>query len=140
MKALFTIIFLVCSFPAFAQGIRVITHESNPYTSLTKAQLRDFFMKKSKHWPNGTPVKFFDRTDGSAERAVFLREIIHKSQREVETFWIGQKLYSGHSAPTQLATDSMTASMISRFPGAIGYVSEGHEAGKGTKFVELIGD
>jgi hypothetical protein len=73
-------------------------------------------------------------------RKVFLRDVVKRSQREIETFWIGQKLYTGNSAPTQVSSDSMMASLISKFPGSIGYVSGSFTGAPGVKIIDIIGD
>lgn len=136
------IIFLCLFFSqlAAADQIVVIVNEKNPLQSINKAQLRDYFLKKTKSWPDGTPVKFFDRREESRERNLFLNNFIERSSREVETFWIGQKLYTGHSAPTQVSTDSMVMALISRFPGAISYVEGDVLLKPGIKKIEVAQD
>ncbi|MFL5786131.1 MAG: substrate-binding domain-containing protein [Bacteriovoracaceae bacterium] len=104
--------------------VAVIVNSQNPATSITRTQLADFFLKKVKLWPNGTSMRFFDRMDSSDLRKDFLHDYVRKSQRDVELYWIGQKLYSGHSAPSQISSDNLMEIMVSRFPGAIGYVSK----------------
>lgn len=122
---------------SWSQRVVVIVNESNRLQSISKDQLRDFFLKKTKSWPDGSPVKFFDRRDESKERNVFLKKYIERSAREIDTYWIGQKLYTGQSAPTQVNNDSMTMALISRFPGAISYVSEDVPLKSGVRKVEV---
>jgi ABC-type phosphate transport system substrate-binding protein len=124
MKTILLISLLFFSSLTWAQQIVVIVNEGNSLSSISKDQLRDYFLKKIKTWPDGSQVKFFDRGEETKERNLFLKNFIERSSREVETFWIGQKLYTGHSAPTQVNNDSMAMALISRFPGAISYVSE----------------
>ncbi len=124
---------------AFAEGITIIVNEKNPVTSLSRAQISDFFMKRVKLWPDGIPLRFFDRTDGSDERRIFLKEIVKKSNRDTELYWIGQKLYSGHSAPSQVSSDLMTEIMVSKFPGAVGYVSREYETTRAVKKIPVTG-
>ncbi len=118
---------------ARAEGIAFIVNVQNPATTLTRSQVADYYLKKTKQWPDGVPLRFFDRNDGSEERKHFLRSIVQKNMRDVELYWIGQKLYSGHSSPSQIVSDSMVEIMVSRFPGAIGYVSEEFELTKTVK-------
>lgn len=141
MKTLiYLFLFLSTLSTAFAQNLIVIVNEENPISSLTADQMRDYFFKKSKHWPNGVPVRFFDRGDNSSARKFFLKDVVHKSNRDVELFWIGQKLYTGHSAPTQINTDSMTVAMVARFPGAISFLSGEFAGAKGVKIIEVTGN
>lgn len=121
------------------EGIQVIVNVQNDLSSLSADEVRDFFLKKNKQWPNGSAVRFFDRNDGSQERGLFLKQILKQSARDVEIFWIGQKLYTGHSSPTQITSDSMTASLVGRFSGAIGYVSETFQLPPEVKKIEVKG-
>lgn len=107
-----------------AEELAIIVNAQNSMNSLSRTQISDFFLKKSKQWPDGTAVRFFDRSDASELRKTFLRTFINKSSRDIELYWIGQKLYSGLSAPSQLSSDNMTEIMVSRFPGGVGYVSK----------------
>lgn len=118
---------------ALAQDVTIIVNEQNPINEISQTQIQNLFLKKNRQWPNGQAVRFFDRRDDSAERKHFLRQYIKKTSRDIELYWIGQKLYSGNSAPIQVSTDSMMVSMVSRFPGAIGYVSSNFQGGPGVK-------
>ena len=118
----------------------IIVNEANPLTEISEDHVADFFLKKTKNWPDGTPLRFFDRDDDSPERQIFLRDFLRKSSREMELFWIGQKLYTGLSAPTQIKNDLMMAALVSRFPGAIGYVSSDFGGAKGVKKIAVKGN
>lgn len=137
MKTLLAFLFFFFAAHSRADQIVVIVNESNPLQSISKDQLRDYFLKKTKTWPDGSPVKFFDRREESRERNLFLNNFIERSSREVETFWIGQKLYTGHSAPTQVSSDSMTMALIARFPGAISYLSSEVPLKSGLKKIQV---
>lgn len=139
-QILFIFSILIISLPACAQKIKVIVNANNPIERMTKDQLQDYFFKRARHWPDGTPVRFFDRVDNSQERVIFLSDFIKRTPRQVERHWIGQKLYSGDSSPTQVTSDSMIVSLVSRFPGGIGYVSENFQGVGGVKVIEVIGE
>ncbi len=130
---LISLMFLCFTGTAFAEDVTFIVNEQNTTSELSLNQIQNYFLKKSREWPNGDAVRFFDRRDDSVERKAFLKSYLKKSTREIELFWIGQKLYSGNSAPIQVSTDSMMVSMVSRFPGAIGYVSSQYQGAPGVK-------
>lgn len=130
-------ILLFTSLECLAEQISVIVNEQNPVESISRTQLNDYYLKKTKEWPSGQSVKFFDRGDGSSERHSFLKSFVRKSQREIELYWIGQKLYTGNSAPTQIPSETMLAALVSRFPGAISYVSESFPGAKGVKKIKV---
>jgi ABC-type phosphate transport system substrate-binding protein len=122
---------------AWSQNLTVIVNSQNPMTSLSRSQLADFYLKKVKSWPDGVPLRVFDRNDNSVLRKEFLKYILHRTPRDIELYWIGQKLYTGHSAPTQVSTDTMVEIMVSRFPGAIGYISKDHELTRPVKKISI---
>lgn len=135
---LFMVIFYVPD--SRAQEIKIIVNVENPLTEITTNEIADYYFKKKKQWPSGAGVRFFDRSDNSSVRKIFLRKYLKRSQREVETFWIGQKLYTGYSAPTQVSSDYITSALVAKFPGAIGYVSKDFSGGKSVKVLEVKGE
>jgi ABC-type phosphate transport system substrate-binding protein len=108
---------------AESSGLVFIVNAENPATSISASEIRDYFFKRKRSWPDGTGVRFIDRAVGSAIRQEFLKTVLQKKSDEVDMFWIGQKLYSGESAPMQESSDSMTIRFVESFKGAIGYVS-----------------
>ncbi|OFZ29509.1 MAG: hypothetical protein A2622_07210 [Bdellovibrionales bacterium RIFCSPHIGHO2_01_FULL_40_29] len=120
----FFILFYSCLSLARADDITFIVNENNPATSISRAELVDYFFKKKRKWPDGTSVRFLDRKNDSLVRKVFLSEYLNKSSEDVELFWIGQKLYSGDSAPLKESSDSMALQFVKSFKGAISFVPE----------------
>ncbi|MGE3684072.1 MAG: hypothetical protein AB7G93_20315 [Bdellovibrionales bacterium] len=125
---------------AAADSIVFIVNIENPAVNITEKRLNDYFLKREKVWPDRTPVRFIDRTE-SSERKVFLSSILNKSTGELDEFWIGQKLYTGDSAPVQSASDSMSIQFVSTFKGAIGYISSKTPLrSKSVKIIEVLSD
>lgn len=100
-----------------------IVHASSEVKELTASQIADFYFKRKRSWPNGTKVRFFDHGD-SAVRNQFYRQILKKSARDVDLFWIGEKNFSGQGAPVAAPDDGMVISSVASVPGAIGYISD----------------
>lgn len=123
-----------------ASDIVVIVNEKNPVSSIKSSELVDFFMKRTRNWSNGDTVRFFDYRDENVNRKVFLKKFVQKTSREVELYWIGEKIYTGNIAPIQITSDSMMTSMVSRFPGGIGYVSSKYKIPKNVKIIEIKKD
>ncbi|AUN99136.1 hypothetical protein C0V70_13700 [Bacteriovorax stolpii] len=120
-----------------AESVVLIVSQKNPLDSLTTKELQDYFMKKDRTWPNGNAVRFFDHRDDNKNRKAFLDKYIKKTSREVELYWIGEKIYTGHIAPIQITSDSMMVKMVSRFPGGIGYVSKKFPLPKTVKIITV---
>lgn len=137
MKTLLLIFALLSSGALFSQDLIIIVNDKNPLTEISRSTLARYYFKEIRQWPDGVPVRFFDQRDDAEVRNVFLEKVLKKSSREVELFWIGQKLYTGNRAPLQIGSDSMMASMVSRFPGAVGYVSPAFTGAAGVKRIEI---
>ena len=108
---------------AMSADVTVIVNAKNPVSSISSTELNDYFIKKNRTWPDANAVRFFDHRDENENRKLFLKKYIGKTSREIELYWIGEKIYTGNIAPIQVTSDSMMASMVSRFIGGLGYVS-----------------
>jgi ABC-type phosphate transport system substrate-binding protein len=137
MRAIFIILLLSSTFAWSENDIKFIINTANPNTSLTESQLQDFFLKRVRQWPDGTPVRFFDRQTGSEERKRFLSHYIEKTSRQIDQHWIGQKLFSGDSSPTQVYSDALAVALVSRFVGGIGYVGKDFKGASGVKVISV---
>lgn len=93
----------------------------------------------------GTPeVVFIVNIENNTEkltisevRDLFLKKYINKTASDVELFWIGQKLYSGDSAPLKEASDLTTMSFVGSLKGAIGYVDQTTVLRKNVKVLKI---
>lgn len=113
-----------------------IVNADNPIDKLTAAELRDFYFKRKRRWGNGESVRFMDRSTGPL-RDDFLKIYIRKTNSDVELYWIGQKLYSGDSAPLKERSDSTTMNFVGSLKGAIGYVSDTAVLKKNVKVLKI---
>lgn len=138
LATLFVIAFFNVSFShvVMADDVIIIINEKNPISELSEEQIANFFLKKNRQWPSGESVRFFDQLNEKEERKTFLKKYIKKSSREVELYWIGQKLYTGYSAPLQINSDLMVG-VVARFPGAIGYVPSSFSGAPGVKKISI---
>lgn len=123
MSKIILLIFLVLTQIARAEDIIFIVNAENPVSHISVSELRNFYFKKMRQWPtNDLSVRFIDRGAGSSVRDIFLKNYLKKTGSDVELYWIGQKLYTGDSAPIKEASDDLTIRFVSSFKGAIGYV------------------
>ena len=121
-----------------AADVSLIVNANNPISSITSEDLRSFFIKKNRSWKNGKAVRFFDHRDENNNRKIFLKKYIKKTSREIELYWIGEKIYTGNIAPIQVTSDSMMANMVSRFSGGIGFVSSHYAIPATVKRITVI--
>jgi ABC-type phosphate transport system substrate-binding protein len=121
-----------------AEDLVVIINGENPVSRISENELRDYYFKRKRQWPDGTPVRFLDRTQENGVRKIFLKKYIKKTSEDLDLYWIGQKLYSGDSAPLKESSDAMTMQFVASFKGAIGYVSGSASlVGKNVKAVKV---
>ncbi len=118
------LLFSAASARAASEKITFVVHAENPATRLSADEIRDYYLKRRGQWPDGTPVRFIDWEEGHSLRGAFLGQVVKKSPRELELYWIGEKLYRGNSAPIKVATPEMVLAFVSRLAGAIGYIPE----------------
>jgi ABC-type phosphate transport system substrate-binding protein len=124
--------------PVAAQGeaMRIVVHESNAATSITKAQLSRLFLKKVTTWDNGTPVVPVDQPDTAAVRESFSTLVHGRSVAEVKAYW-QRMIFSGRSLPPAIkGSDREVIEFVRTNPGGIGYVSTGAGA-SGVKVLDL---
>jgi len=111
--------------PCFARaegGLTFVVNHANSVKEITVDEVADYYFKRKLRWPDGTKVQFIDQKDGTPRKELFLKLIGH-SRREIDLYWIGEKNFSGSSAPLQAPSDSMVLSMVASLPGAIGFVA-----------------
>src|SRR6185295_7614296 len=73
------------------EGLVFIVHPDNKSESISETLLRDFYLKRVKSWPDGTSVRFIDRTPDSDLRTQFLAQIIKKTTVDLDLYWINQQ-------------------------------------------------
>ena len=133
VKNLMFMYIILFSINVMGADVTVIVNAKNPITSLTKEELNNYFIKIVRTWPDGDAIRFFDHRDENVNRKLFLKKYIGKNSREIELYWIGEKIYTGNIAPIQVTSDSMMASMVARFKGGLGYVSSNFKIPKSVK-------
>lgn len=116
--------FLLCvAIAPKSYSVTFVVNSTNPQESISKSELANLFLKKKRYWPNGSLVRFIDRQKGQSEREFLLRNILGMSQRELDQYWVGKKLYAGDSAPLQADSDAMALRLVDQLEGGVSYVS-----------------
>ncbi len=108
--------------PAAAQVV-VIVNSANLAESLSADDVKAHFLKSPSRWDNGEKVRPVDRAGETAERDVFLSEVLGMSATEVERYWIQKQYASADTPPTKAPDDATVIRMVQSFRGGIGFVS-----------------
>ncbi|MCC2678769.1 MAG: hypothetical protein K0R29_1345 [Pseudobdellovibrio sp.] len=138
--AVTVLVALQTAYSAEGEDLVFIVNGNNPVTEVSANDIRDYYFKRKRQWPSGESVRFIDRSLTSNIHDIFVRRILRKSNSDVELFWIGQKLYTGDSAPLRETSDNSTIQFVSTFKGAIGYVSTSTVIGEqNVKVIKVTG-
>ena len=101
----------------------VIVNEANTVKSLTKAELRRIFMKQSRMWSHGEAMVPVDWDSTHYLRAVFCRDVLNRSVREMAEYWVQQSMTQGLTPPSTQRSARAVIRFVASVPGAISYVS-----------------
>lgn len=119
-----------------ARSFRVVVHTDNPLTSLTRAEVSDFLLKKTSRWPEGEPVKPVDQPGGASVREAVSLAVHGRSVDRIKNYW-QRKIFSGRDVPPpEVADDVAVIAFVQSNVGAIGYIGESVDA-NGVKTLTL---
>ena len=100
----------------------VIVNNANPVASLSMTELRRIFMKQSRMWPNGEPMVPVDWDSTHYLRAVFSKDVLSRSVREMQEYWVQQSMTQGLTPPSTQRSARAVLRFVASVPGAISYV------------------
>ena len=100
----------------------VIVNKANPVKSLTLLELRRIFMKQSRMWPHGDAMVPVDWDSTHYLRAVFCRDVLDRSVREMADYWVQQSMTQGLTQPSTQRSARAVLRFVASVPGAISYV------------------
>lgn len=100
----------------------VIVNNANPVQSLSVTELRRIFMKQSRMWPHGEPMVPVDWDSTHYLRAVFSKDVLDRSVREMQDYWVQQSMTQGLTPPSTQRSARAVLRFVASVPGAISYV------------------
>jgi ABC-type phosphate transport system substrate-binding protein len=100
----------------------VIVNNANPVASLSMTELRRIFMKQSRMWPHGEPMVPVDWDSTHYLRAVFSKDVMGRSVREMQEYWVQQSMTQGLTPPSTQRSARAVLRFVAGVPGAISYV------------------
>ena len=114
--------------------LAVIIHPSQRLERLDLRDLRAYFLKQVRYWPDGTPVRPVLRTEDSPQFGAFLRDVLGGwSPARYGEYWIQKKLAAGEVQPLRLESDERLIDLVALLKGAIGLVFRSSLAGREAK-------
>jgi|SRR4051812_49386596 ABC-type phosphate transport system substrate-binding protein len=103
--------------------IVVIAHKSSGLTKVTRDDLRPIFQTRRNTWPDGSTARPFNLPEGSSIRQGFDAAVLGLDPDRVARYWIDRKIRGGERAPQVVPSDSLMVKVVSKTPGAVGYVA-----------------
>ena len=100
----------------------VIVNNANPVTSLSTSELRRIFMKQQRMWPHGEPMVPVDWDSTHYLRAIFSKDVLSRSVREMQEYWVQQSMTQGLTPPSTQRSARAVLRFVASVPGAISYV------------------
>jgi len=97
-----------------AADIFVVMHADAPVEHLSREDVRDLYLGRSKVLPNGEFVRIYDRGERSDIRADFFEHLAGMDLRQVDAFW-ARLVFAGRMLPLEHVSD---ATELERFLAA----------------------
>ena len=105
--------------PAFV----IIVNKANPAKTLTLVELQRIFMKQSRMWSHAEPMVPVDWDSTTGIREAFSKQVLRRSVREMQEYWIKQSMTQGITPPSTQRSARAVLRFVASVPGAISYVA-----------------
>ncbi len=102
----------------------VITHPSTKNTTVTISKLQGIYGLKIKSWDDDTPITIYSTNPLDKEYQQFCKMILGIFAHQLQRAW-DRLTYSGRAkSPTIVASFEEMIDLVSKTPGAIGYIPQ----------------
>ena len=121
--------------------IAIVVHEDNELPSLSKKELLDIFMGRSKSFENKLRADPIDQPLTSQLREQFYTRLTGKSLAQVNAYWAKLKFTGRHQPPRDgFESVNEVLNEVGSNPNAIAYVPAGSELVDGVKIVMVLAE
>jgi hypothetical protein len=79
-------------------------------------------MKQTRMWPHGEPMVPVDWDSTHYLRSIFSRDVMSRSVREMQEYWVQQSMTQGLTPPSTQRSARAVLRFVASVPGAISYV------------------
>jgi len=115
---------------AFGAGkVAVIVNSSNGQ-GVTLADIKSIYSDQMVAWQNGNKIDVYNLPPDDVNREVFARKVLSVSAQDAAAAESNRRITNSARNPQEVKRDKLVASIVSRTPGAIGYVPVGEVEGK----------
>ena len=126
---------LLTLFAGIAQAdIAVIVNPANG-DNISKTDIANLYLAKTKTFPGGKNAIPLDRPEGSAARVEFVTKVIDKDEAQMKAYW-SRLIFTGKAVPPKIMeSDADVKDLVARNPDAIGFI----DAGAADDSVKVVG-
>lgn len=130
---------LLTSHALASGGVVVIVNNSNPIMTMSKKQVKKLFLRKgSSRWSHGVRSKVIDHSNKSAQRNMFLSNVLGMTGGELRRYWTALKYATGRSVADTVGGGAEAVETVARERGAISFVSASLVTGKNAGKVKVV--
>lgn len=130
---------MLMSAVAHAEDMVVIAHPKSGIDKLSRTEVINIFLGRFRQLPSGISAQPVDLPQAYPEKARFYRVLVNKDLAEINSYW-SRLVFSGRTAPPMEArSQEDLINIISRTPGAIGYIARSKLDAR-VKLVYELGD
>ncbi|MBF0193737.1 MAG: substrate-binding domain-containing protein [Magnetococcales bacterium] len=113
----------------------LITHPNNSKSSISQQDIKNIFLGKKTHWPNGNRIKIVVQKRGSAHDSL-LKNVIGMTSVSFRNYW-RKRVFTGSSRPPKtFKSDSDVVAFVASKPGSVGYININSDL-KGVKKLQI---
>lgn len=105
-------------------GVAVIAHPATTADSLSAEQVSQIFLGRTRAFPDGSPVLSINMAEGTETRALFLDQVLGKTEQQIRAHW-SRMVFTGKAKPPRNAQNrDDLIRIVSSTPGMVGYVDD----------------
>jgi hypothetical protein len=92
---------------------------------MDRNELAAVFTLSLRNWSNGRKAVPFNYAANHSYRVAFDEAVLRMEPGQVARFWITRRVRGQGTAPRTVSSPQLMAKVVSRLPGAVGYVPQG---------------
>ena len=101
--------------------IAVIVNPANG-DAITKDDIANLYLAKTKTFPGGKNAIPLDRPEGSPTRVEFVSKVVDKDEAQMKSYW-SRLIFTGKGVPPKVVeSDAEVKDLVARNPDTIGFI------------------
>jgi ABC-type phosphate transport system substrate-binding protein len=105
-----------------AAEVVVVVSAQSTVKSLSKSEVADIFLRKTRRFPNGAEATPVDQPEGSPVRDEFYMAFTDRSHAQIKAYW-SKIVFTGRGQPPLTVSSAAELKRrIAMTPGTIGYI------------------